>query len=97
MSCPNCKIKKERTEDEKKNLKNRINRIVGQLNGISKMIDENRYCDDILIQLSAVDKSVKALANIVLDNHMHTCLIEKINNNEYDIIDDIINLVKRFQ
>ena len=97
MSCPNCKIKKERTEDEKKNLKNRINRIVGQLNGISKMIDDDRYCDDILIQLSAVDKSVKALANIVLDNHMHTCLIEKINNNEYDIIDDIINLVKRFQ
>jgi len=97
MSCPNCEIKKERTEEEKKNLKTRINRIVGQLNGISKMIDENRYCDDILIQLSAVDKSVKALANIVLDNHMHSCLIEKINNKEYDIIDDIINLVKRFQ
>ena len=97
MSCPNCEIKKERTEEEKKNLKTRINRIVGQLNGISKMIDENRYCDDILIQLSAVDKSVKALANSVLDNHMHSCLIEKINNKEYDIIDDIINLVKRFQ
>ena len=47
MSCPNCEIKKERTEEEKKNLKTRINRIVGQLNGISKMIDENRYCDDI--------------------------------------------------
>ncbi len=96
MSCEKC-IKKERTEDEKKALKNRINRIIGQLNGISKMLDEDRYCDDILIQLSAVDKSVKGLANIVLDNHMHTCLIEHINNGDYEIIDDIVNLVKRFQ
>ena len=89
--------KKERTIEEKKNLKIRINKIIGQLNGVSNMIDEGRYCDDILIQLSAIDKSVKALANIVLDNHMHTCLINHIKNDEYEIIDDIINLVKRFQ
>ncbi|MCR5350641.1 MAG: metal-sensing transcriptional repressor [Acholeplasmatales bacterium] len=95
MSCECCK--KERTEDEKKALKNRINRIIGQMNGISKMLDEDRYCDDILIQLSAVDKSVKGLANIVLENHMHTCLVEHINNGDYEIIDDIVNLVKRFQ
>ena len=94
MDC--CK-KKERTDEEKKKMKNRINRIVGQLNGISKMVDEDRYCDDILIQLSAVDKSVKALANNILDNHMHSCLIEHINNGDYNIIDDIVNLVKRFQ
>lgn len=90
-------IKKERSTDEKKLLQNRISRIIGQLNGVSNMIENNRYCDDILIQLSAIDKSVKALANIILDNHMHTCLIHHIKNDEYEIIDDIINLVKRFQ
>ena len=92
-----CEIKKERTIDEKKDLNNRLNRCIGQLNGIKKMIEEDRYCDDVLIQLSAVNKSIKAIANLVLDNHMHTCLIEHINNGEYEIIDEIVELFKRFQ
>ena len=96
MSCPNCKVK-ERTLEEKKNLINRMNRIIGSLNGIKDMINNDRYCDDILIQLSAVDKSIKSLANIILDNHMHTCLIEHIENKDYEIIDEIVDLFKRFQ
>ena len=95
MSC-NCKVK-VRTEDEKKDITTRINRIIGQLNGIKNMVDEDRYCNDVLIQLSAVDKSIKSLANVVLDSHMHTCLIEHIENKDYAIIDEIIDLVRRFQ
>lgn len=96
MSCENCK-KKERTTDQKKDLTVRLNKCIGQLNGIKKMVDEDRYCDDILIQLSAVNKSIKSIANIVLDNHMHTCLIEHIEKKDYEIIDEIVNLFKRFQ
>ena len=96
MSCPNCN-KKERTTDEKKALINRLNRIIGQMNGIKEMILDDRYCDDILIQLSAVDKSIKSLANVILDNHMHTCLIEHIENKDYEIIDEIVDLFRRFQ
>ena len=88
---------KERKIEEKKDLEKRINRIIGSLNGIKNMIEENRYCDDILIQLSAVDKSIKSLANQILDNHMHTCLITHIENKDYEIIDQIIDLVRRFQ
>ena len=89
--------KKNRTEEEKKELITRINRIMGSLNGIKNMIEEDRYCDDVLIQLSAVDKSIKSLANVILDNHMHTCLIEHIEQKDYQIIDEIIDLVRRFQ
>ena len=96
MSCEAC-VKKERTENEKKDLIVRLNRCIGQLNGIKKMVEDDRYCDDILIQLSAVNKSIKSVANIVLDNHMHTCLIEHIENKDYAIIDEIVNLFKRFQ
>ena len=96
MACENCKTK-VRTDDDKKDLTIRLNKCIGQLNGIKKMVDEDRYCDDILIQLSAVNKSIKAIANIVLDNHMHTCLIEHIENKDYEIIDEIVNLFKRFQ
>lgn len=96
MSCENCRTK-ERTEDQKKDLTIRLNKCIGQLNGIKKMVEDDRYCDDILIQLSAVNKSIKSIANIVLDNHMHTCLIEHIENKDYEIIDEIVNLFKRFQ
>ncbi len=96
MDC--CQMKKKnRTEEEKKELITRINRIMGSLNGIKNMIEEDRYCDDVLIQLSAVDKSIKSLANVILDNHMHTGLIEHIEKKDYQIIDEIIDLFRRFQ
>ena len=94
----NEKYKKTKRSDEDKNkLVARINKLIGQMNGIKKMIEDDRYCDDILIQLSAIDKSIKSLANVILDNHMHTCLIENIENGNYEVINEIIDLFKRFQ
>lgn len=55
-----------------------MKRMIGQLNGIMKMIEDDRYCDDVLIQLSAVDKSIKSLANSILEEHMHSCVVESI-------------------
>ena len=98
MSCEMCEVKtKKRSEDEKKNLTTRINRISGQLNGIKAMIEDDRYCGDILTQLLAVEKSVRAISNIILDNHMHSCLIEHIEKGDYSIIDEISDLVRRFK
>lgn len=88
---------KVRTEEEKKTLNARINRIIGQLGGIKKMVDEDRYCDDVLIQLSAVDKSIKSLANVILDAHMHTCLVENVKAGNVEVVDEIVDLFKRFQ
>ncbi len=96
MDC--CETKtKIRTEEEKKKITTRINKIVGSLNGVKQMVDENRYCDDVLIQLAAIDKSIKSLANLILDNHMHSCFIENINNGNYEVIDEVVELFKRFQ
>lgn len=88
---------KVRTVEEKKEIITRINRITGQMNGIKEMISNDRYCDDVLIQLSAVDKSIKSLANLILDKHMHSCLIENIKNGNLEVIDEIVDLFKRFQ
>jgi len=96
--CNNKDIKiKVRTEEEKKAMISRINKITGQLNGIKEMILNDRYCDDVLIQLSAVDKSIKSLANLILDKHMHSCLIENIKEGNYEVVDEIVDLFKRFQ
>lgn len=88
---------KPRDDDAKKKLINRMKRMIGQLNGIMKMIEDDRYCDDVLIQLSAVDKSIKSLANSILEEHMHSCVVESIKNGNEEAIDEIIDLFKRFQ
>ena len=93
-----CRFKKQpRSAEEKKMLSNRINRIVGQMTGIGKMVDEDRYCDDILIQLSAIDKAIKSLANVILDTHIHTCMVEEIQNGNTAVVDEIVDLFRRIQ
>ena len=86
-----------RNEETKKLLKTRINRISGQISGISNMIDENRYCDDILIQLSAINSAIKSVANVILESHMKNCVRNNIINGNDSIIDEFIEMVKRFQ
>lgn len=92
-----CEKKTYRNDDEKKIVTNRLSRIEGQIKGIKKMIAEDRYCDDVLIQLSAVDKSIKSLANHILENHMYHCVLNDIERGNLEIIDEVVNLFRRFQ
>ncbi len=94
--CTSSKIK-IRTEEDKKKIINRIQRLIGQMNGVKNMIEDNRYCDDVLIQLAAIDKAIKSLANVILEDHMHSCLIENIQNGNVEVVDEIVDLFKRFQ
>ena len=95
MNC--CEEKKViRSEEDKKNLINRINRILGQVDGVKKMIENDRYCPDILIQLASIEKSIKSLSSIILDNHMHSCVIKGIKEGDESKIDEIIDLFRRF-
>ncbi|MCI9182327.1 MAG: metal-sensing transcriptional repressor [Acholeplasmatales bacterium] len=86
-----------RTEEEKRSITNRLNRIEGQIRGINRMILEDRYCDEILIQLSAIDKSIKSLANCILEKHMKSCVKENIIKGNESVLDEIVDLFKRFQ
>ncbi|MBR7185883.1 MAG: metal-sensing transcriptional repressor [Clostridia bacterium] len=88
---------KARTAEEKQKLNSRLNRIIGQLGGVKKMIEQDCYCDDVLIQLAAIDKAVKSLAAVVLEAHMHSCLIENIQSGNVAVVDEIVDLFKRFQ
>ena len=86
----------KRNEETKKQLTNRLNRIEGQIRGIKKMIEEDRYCNDVLIQLSAVESSVKSLSNQVLENYLLTCISNEIEKGNLEVIDELISLFKRF-
>lgn len=88
--------KTTRSKEDKKKLISRINRIKGQLDGINKMVADDRYCADILIQLSAADKAIKSLASVILDNHMHSCVLDGIKEGDLTKIDEIVDLFRRF-
>ena len=91
-----CRKRTIRNEEEKKLLNNRLNRIEGQIRGVRKMISDDAYCNDILIQLSAIENSVKSLSNQMLENHLYTCIARDMENGKFDTIDEIISLFKRF-
>lgn len=86
-----------RNDEDKRAITNRLNRIEGQIRGINNMVVEDRYCDEILIQLSAIDKSIKSLANYILEKHMKSCVKENIMNGNEAVLDEIVDLFKRFQ
>ena len=76
-----CKQKKTpRDEELVNNLEKRINRISGQLNGVAKMIKENRYCHDVLIQIAAIESALKEVGFILLKDHMTSCVVDDINS-----------------
>ena len=91
-----CSKKNKRGADEKKLIISRLNRISGQINGITKMIENDAYCNDVLVQLSAVKNSVKSLSSHILENHLYTCVTEDLENGNFDTIDELISLFKRF-
>ena len=91
-----CNKKTKRGTDEKKLITNRLNRISGQINGIKKMIENDAYCNDVLIQLKAAQSSIRSLSNHILENHLYNCVTRDLENGELDTINELISLFKRF-
>ncbi len=87
--------KKVRNSADKNYLLTRFKTIEGQIHGIAKMVEEDRYCRDILIQISAVSKSLKSVECDILKNHLSTCVVKDIQNNDLSIIDEVIDLIRR--
>ncbi len=97
-TCPHCNQKHTpRSEKQIKDLKNRLNRISGQINGISKMLDENRYCGDILMQIAAVEKALEQVGYLVLDEHLKTCVVDDIKENNFSSLEEAIELMKKLK
>lgn len=80
-----------------KQLKNRLNRMIGQLNGIGKMLDENRYCGDILTQIGAVESALQSFGYVILKEHMDTCVVEQIQKGNMQIVDEAVELIKKLK
>ena len=67
-------------EDTKGRALGRLRRIEGQVQGIQRMVDEDKYCVDILLQLAAVQGAVEQVQKLVLGQHIETCVSEAIRS-----------------
>lgn len=86
-----------RSEEAQRALQNRLNRMIGQLNGMKKMVEENRYCGDILIQLAAVESALQGFGYLVLQDHMKTCVVEGVRNGDLAVVDEAVELMKKLK
>ncbi len=94
--CCRCK-NTPRDEETLKSLKNRLSRIIGQLNGIKNMLDENRYCGDILIQTAAAESALQNFGYLIFKEHMETCVVEEIRKGNNDVVDEAVELIKKLK
>ena len=86
---------KPRTPEQVKSLVTRLNRIDGQILGIKKMIEENRYCPDVLMQVSAVQSSLNSFNKELLATHIKTCVVDDIREGKEEAVDELCELLKK--
>ena len=77
-------------------LQKRLNRAIGQLNGVKNMLDDNRYCGDVLIQLAAAESAIHSVSSMLLQDHLKTCVVEQVRRGNDEVIDEVVQLIKRF-
>lgn len=75
---------KHRSEEDQKRLVNRLKRIEGQIRGIQTMVEEERYCIDILTQCAAVQAALNAFNKELLSEHIETCVLHDVRTGNSD-------------
>ena len=90
-----CSRTKHRSEKETKDLMNRLKRIEGQVRGLQKMLENEAYCPDILVQVSAVNSALNSFSKTLLASHKKSCVIEDIRNRKDETIDELVETLKK--
>ena len=86
-----------REDSRKRALGKRVNRVEGQIRGIGRMIEEDRYCIDVLTQLAAVRSALDALGLELLEHHLHGCVQQAVRTGSGGpAIDEALAVIRRF-
>ena len=92
--CENCKIK-IRSEEEKKALLNRLNRIEGQIRGLKNMVNDDNYCTDIIMQVSAASAALNSFNKLLLSNHIRSCVANDLKNGSEESLENLLETLKK--
>ena len=90
-----CEKHTDRDSRQKKALLNRLKRIEGQVRGLQTMVENDAYCNDILIQSAAVNAAINSFNKELLSSHIHTCVARDIREGKDETIDELVSTMQK--
>ena len=81
---------------DKGRLLSRLNRIEGQIRGISRMIEDDRYCVDVLQQIASMQSAADAVAMILLENHVRGCVVDGLRSGKQERVDEVVGVIRKY-
>ncbi|MBM6617719.1 metal-sensitive transcriptional regulator [Bacillus suaedaesalsae] len=87
--------KSHHSDEVKKNLVSRLNRIEGQIRGVKGLIEKDTYCDDVITQISAIQSALNSVGKILLEGHLKSCVVERIQEGDDEVIDEFLVTIQR--
>ena len=90
-----CRKTTKRSQDQKKALLNRLRRIEGQVRGIQTMLEQDAYCNDVLIQSAAVNAAMNAFNRELLASHIRGCVVRDIRAGQDQVIDELVETLQK--
>ena len=89
------KRKAHHSYETKDQMIKRMKRIEGQIRGISKMIEDDIYCDDILHQFMSVESAIRGVKSLLLEAHMKSCVVNQIQAGKIEVIDELLKTINK--
>ena len=93
--CGCCEKTTERSDEERKKLTHRLNRIEGQIRGIKNMVENDAYCTDIITQVAAANAALNAFNKELLSTHIKTCVADDIKAGKTETVDDLLATLQK--
>jgi len=95
-NCSDCTYRRTNREEKlKSNLASRLNRVEGQIRGIKGMIEKDVYCDDVLTQVAAAQAALNSISKLILENHIHGCVVNKIKAGDENVVDELLTTISK--
>jgi DNA-binding FrmR family transcriptional regulator len=84
------------TDESKEKLKARLSKAIGHLNSVYKMVDDKKYCIDVLNQLKAVQSALDKTAEVMLKQHLETCVVEAVRNQDTSkVVEELVQVFRK--
>ena len=84
------------SEEHTKAVLNRMSRIIGHMESTRRMVEDGRDCSEVLIQLSAIESAINSVSRVILKEHLSTCVIDAVKNDDVDTIEELNKAIDKF-
>lgn len=87
--------KSHHSEQTKRDICSRLNRIEGQVRAVKNMVEKDVYCDDVLNQIASIQAALNSTGKLLLDKHLRSCVRERIASGEDEIFDELLKTINK--